>query len=70
MQKFVMMPGIPVETATKVYRRYLKIEPLHTEEYIAYLKGKVSNFPDKKASSPLWAGFIVNCIVGLVQVSV
>lgn len=25
----------------KVYRRYLKIEPLHTEEYIAYLKGKV-----------------------------
>ena len=41
VQKFVMQPGIPVETAMKVYRRYLKIEPLHTEEYIAYLKGKV-----------------------------
>lgn len=39
-----MMPGIPVETAMKVYRRYLKIEPMHTEEYIAYLKGKVRPF--------------------------
>ncbi len=40
-QKFVMQPGIPVETATKVYRRYLKLEPTHVEEYIAYLKKKV-----------------------------
>ena len=31
----------------KVYRRYLKIEPLHTEEYIAYLKGKVSLTSDR-----------------------
>ena len=42
MQKFVMQPGIPPETAVKVYRRYLKIEPTHAEEYIAYLKIKVS----------------------------
>lgn len=40
-QIFVMQPGIPVETATKVYRRYLKLEPTHVEEYIAYLKKKV-----------------------------
>jgi pre-mRNA-splicing factor SYF1 len=37
-----MQPNIPVETAIKVYRRYLKIEPTHAEEYIAYLKIKVS----------------------------
>lgn len=36
-----MQPGIPPETAMKVYRRYLKIEPTHVEEYIAYLKAKV-----------------------------
>lgn len=42
LQKFVMQPGIPVATATRVYRRYLKLEPTHVEEYIAYLKKKVS----------------------------
>ena len=36
-----MQPGIPTETAMRVYRRYLKFEPTHTEEYIAYLKAKV-----------------------------
>ncbi len=36
-----MQPKIPVETATRVYRRYLKLEPTHVEEYIAYLKKKV-----------------------------
>lgn len=36
-----MQPGVPVETATRVYRRYLKLEPTHVEEYIAYLKIKV-----------------------------
>ena len=36
-----MQPGVPVETATRVYRRYLKLEPTHVEEYIAYLKAKV-----------------------------
>jgi len=37
-----MQPDVPVETALRVYRRYLKLEPSHTEEYIAYLKSKVS----------------------------
>lgn len=36
--KFVMQQGVPVETAARVYRRYLKLEPTHVEEYIAYLK--------------------------------
>ena len=42
VQRFVMQPDMPVETALRVYRRYLKLEPSHTEEYIAYLKSKVS----------------------------
>ena len=41
VQKFAMQPHIPVETASRIYRRYLKLEPTHTEEYIAYLKAKV-----------------------------
>ena len=36
-----MQKGIPVETAARVYRRYLKLEPTHAEEYIAYLRSKV-----------------------------
>ncbi|KAL3151001.1 hypothetical protein ABBQ38_012874 [Trebouxia sp. C0009 RCD-2024] len=40
--RFVMQPDMPVETALRVYRRYLKLEPSHTEEYIAYLKSKGS----------------------------
>jgi len=36
--RFIAQPGIPVETALRVYRRYLKLEPTHAEEYIAYLK--------------------------------
>lgn len=32
--------GIPAETAVRVYRRYLKLEPSHVEEYIAYLKAR------------------------------
>ena len=40
-QKFLMQPGIPTETAVRVYKRYLRLEPSHTEEYIAYLKSKV-----------------------------
>ena len=40
MKKFIRQPGIPVETALRVYRRYLKLEPTHSEEYIAYLKSK------------------------------
>ena len=40
-QKFIRQQGIPVETALRVYKRYLKYEPTHVEEYIAYLKAKV-----------------------------
>lgn len=40
-QKFIHTPGIPVETAVRLYRRYLKLEPTHAEEYVAYLKAKV-----------------------------
>lgn len=36
--EFIGQPGIPVDTAMRVYRRYLKLEPSHAEEYIAYLK--------------------------------
>ncbi|GFR43608.1 hypothetical protein Agub_g4705 [Astrephomene gubernaculifera] len=38
--KFIHTPGIPVETAVRLYRRYLKLEPTHAEEYVAYLKAK------------------------------
>ena len=47
-----MQPGIPPETAMKVYRRYLKIEPTHVEEYIAYLKAKVSCVISLMATRP------------------
>ena len=38
--RFISLPDIPVETAVRVYRRYLKLEPTHAEEYITYLKLK------------------------------
>lgn len=38
--KFVSQEGIPVDTTTKVYSRYLKIEPGHAEEYVVYLKAQ------------------------------
>ncbi|KAG2493464.1 hypothetical protein HYH03_008281 [Edaphochlamys debaryana] len=38
--KFIHMPGIPTETAVRLYRRYIKLEPAHAEEYVAYLKAK------------------------------
>lgn len=41
LQKFIGQPGIPVDTAVRVYRRYLKLEPTHTEEFLAYLRTKV-----------------------------
>ena len=34
---FISQAGIPIETALRVYRRYLMLEPMHAEEYIAYL---------------------------------
>eukprot|EP00878_Enallax_costatus_P012117 GHUV01012650.1.p1 GENE.GHUV01012650.1~~GHUV01012650.1.p1 ORF type:complete len:629 (+),score=144.11 GHUV01012650.1:374-2260(+) len=36
--RFLGQPGIPVETAVRVYRRYLQLEPTHAEEFITYLK--------------------------------
>lgn len=41
LQRFLGQPEIPVETAVRVYRRYLQLEPTHAEEFIAYLKSKV-----------------------------
>lgn len=41
MQKFLMRPGTPSETAVRVYKRYLRLEPTHAEEYIAHLKAQV-----------------------------
>ena len=41
VQRFLGQPEIPVETAVRVYRRYLQLEPTHAEEFIAYLKAKV-----------------------------
>ncbi|WIA16429.1 hypothetical protein OEZ85_013118 [Tetradesmus obliquus] len=38
--RFLAQPGIPVETAVRVYRRYLQLEPTHAEEFVAYLKQK------------------------------
>eukprot|EP00879_Flechtneria_rotunda_P016677 GHRR01017452.1.p1 GENE.GHRR01017452.1~~GHRR01017452.1.p1 ORF type:complete len:759 (+),score=226.66 GHRR01017452.1:413-2689(+) len=38
--RFLSQFGIPVETAVRVYRRYLQLEPTHAEEFIAYLKSK------------------------------
>lgn len=38
--RFVSQEGIPVETAVRVYRRYLKLEPSHAEEYVVYLVNK------------------------------
>jgi len=40
-QRFLGQPEIPVETAVRVYRRYLQLEPTHAEEFITYLKSKV-----------------------------
>ncbi|CAG9461233.1 unnamed protein product [Pedinophyceae sp. YPF-701] len=36
--KFVRIPGIPRETAKRIYRRYIKLEPGHAEEYVEFLK--------------------------------
>lgn len=44
LQRFLGQPEIPVETAVRVYRRYLQLEPTHAEEFIAYLKSKVRSF--------------------------
>jgi pre-mRNA-splicing factor SYF1 len=38
VQRFLQQPNIPVETAMRVYRRYLQLERSHVEEFIAYLR--------------------------------
>lgn len=35
--KFVSQVGIPIETSLRVYRRYLKFDPTHIEEFIEFL---------------------------------
>ena len=39
-QGFIRQKGIPVDTARRVYRRYLKFEPGHAEEYVEFLKAR------------------------------
>ena len=46
-----MQPGVPPETALRVYRRYLRLEPMHAEEYIAYLKTKACTLLCKEMST-------------------
>jgi pre-mRNA-splicing factor SYF1 len=38
--RFASQEGIPVETTTRIYSRYLKIEPGHAEEYVEYLRSQ------------------------------
>ena len=37
---FIRVEGVPGDTARRVYRRYLKFEPGHAEEYVEFLKRK------------------------------
>ena len=37
---FIRAEGVPGDTARRVYRRYLKFEPGHAEEYVEFLKRK------------------------------
>ena len=37
---FVTLDGVPEETAHRVYRRYLKLNPEHAEEYLSLLKAR------------------------------
>ncbi len=56
-----MQPHIPVETASRIYRRYLKLEPTHTEEYIAYLKAKVRLMAEKRHNVSARSGVSMLC---------
>ena len=49
-----MQPGIPTETAVRVYKRYLRLEPSHTEEYVAYLKSKARTPSAFCFNAPRW----------------
>ena len=40
IQGFIRQNGVPVDTARRVYRRYLKFEPGHAEEYVEFLKAR------------------------------
>ncbi len=37
---FIRAEGVPGDTARRVYRRYLKFEPGHAEEYVEFLKSR------------------------------
>ena len=37
---FVRQDGVPVATALRVYRRYMKLEPTRAEEFISFLRSK------------------------------
>tara|TARA_B100000401_G_scaffold164442_1_gene109871 strand:+ start:1049 stop:3190 length:2142 start_codon:yes stop_codon:yes gene_type:complete len=39
-QAFVRQSFVPIETTLRVYRRYIRFEPGHTEEYIEILKSR------------------------------
>jgi len=52
---FINQPAIPTETAVRVYRRYLLLEPHHAEEYIAYLKIK-----ERWGEAAVWMANVVN----------
>ncbi|CAI5981725.1 unnamed protein product [Closterium sp. NIES-65] len=35
--RFVRQPGIPIETARRIFRRFLRFDPLRVEEYVEFL---------------------------------
>lgn len=35
--EFAKMEGVPAETSVRIYRRYLKLEPTHVEEFVGHL---------------------------------
>jgi pre-mRNA-splicing factor SYF1 len=47
---FVRLPGIPQETATRVYRRFLQFDPSQREEYVEFLlQDDVNDFAESAA---------------------
>jgi pre-mRNA-splicing factor SYF1 len=34
---FVSQKGVPIETSLRVYRRYLKYDPTHIEDFIEFM---------------------------------
>ncbi|KAF8065563.1 Xab2 [Scenedesmus sp. PABB004] len=61
--RFLGQPGIPVETAVRVYRRYLQLEPSHAEEFVAYLKQKLCELITKHPAQVAKEGIDVDAIL-------